>query len=135
MERLGNILETIFSKYYLFLIPWSAYLLFLKVALLYSCFKAKGKASLGVTSLVFFPHHPPSFSPIKSMYELSFHPSLAFPHDLENLWASSYIWKLLYAPMGDLTSFGKPTFFTISNGIFMHLNISCNYILQNPITS
>ena len=46
----------------------------------------------------------------KRMYELYFHPSLAFPLDLVNSWPSSYIWKLHYAPMGDLTRFGKPAF-------------------------
>ena len=44
------------------------------------------------------------------MYEFSFHPSLDFLLDLANLWASWWIWKLLYAPMGYLTRFSKPNF-------------------------
>ena len=60
--------------------------------------------------LIFCLHHPPSISPNKSIYEFSFHPSLAFLLELANSWASWWIWKLLYAPMGDLTRFSKPTF-------------------------
>ena len=80
-------------------------------------FKAKGKAILGVVDF-FFPHPPPSFSPNKSMYEFSFHPSLSFLLKLSNSWASWWIWKLLYVAMGDLTRFNKPSFDLLSDGIF-----------------
>ena len=72
--------------------------------------KAKRESKTGCSWLVFFPHNPPSFSPNKIMYELSFHPLLSFLLDFPNSWASKWIWKLLYAPMGDLTRFSKPTF-------------------------
>ena len=44
------------------------------------------------------------------MYELSFHCLLSFLIDLSNSWSSKWIWKLLYAPMEDLTRFSTPTF-------------------------
>ena len=60
------------------------------------------------------------------MYELYFHHLLACLLDFANLWAPRHICKLLYAPMGDLS---------ISNDILMHSNLSCNYLLQQPMTS
>ena len=44
------------------------------------------------------------------MYELFFHPLLSCLLDFSNSLASKWNWKLLYAPMGDLTSFCKPAF-------------------------
>ena len=73
----------------------------------------KGKASLGELALFFLPHHPPSFSPKKIMNEFYFNNLLSLPLYLSNSWESSYIWKEIYAPVGDLTSFSKPAFWPI----------------------
>ena len=73
-------------------------------------FMAKGKVRLGVVDLFFFPHHPPLFFHNKIMYELSFHHLLSFLLDFSNSLALRQVWKLLYAPMGDLTRFSKPAF-------------------------
>ena len=70
MDRLGNLLETIFSMSSLFQILQSAYLFFSEKLPVLLRIKAKGKARLGVVDLFFFPHNPPSFYPNKSMYEL-----------------------------------------------------------------
>ena len=78
--------------------------------LLFLSFKAIGKVWLGEVNLFFCPHHPPLFYPNKIMYELSFHHWLSYVIDFSNLWAPRQIWTLLYAPMGDLLRFSKPTF-------------------------
>ena len=109
MEHLGNLLESIFSISTLFQILPSAYLLFLLSFLLIEIYGER-ECKTRCSWLVFFPHHPPLFSPNKSMYDLSFHHLLSFLLDFSNSWASRQIWKLLYAPMADLTRFSKPTF-------------------------
>ena len=86
----------------------SACLLFLLYCLLFLSFKEIGKVWLGEVNLFFCPHHPPLFSPKKRMYDLSFHHLLALLIDFSNSWAPRQIWKLLYAPMGDLLRFSKP---------------------------
>ena len=88
----------------------SACLLFLLHCLLFQCFKAIQKVWLGEINLFFFPPHPPLFSPMKNMYDLSFHLVLTFLIVFSNSWAPRQIWKLLYAHMGDLLSFSKPAF-------------------------
>ena len=113
MQRFGIILETFLASLHLFLVCKSAVLLFLEAALLYNSFNEKRKSQSRSNYLVFFPHHPHSFSPKKSMDFISFHHLLVFLSDLSNSCTSSQIWKVFFAPMGDLTSFSKPSFLPI----------------------
>ena len=134
MECLGNPLESIFSMPTLFQILQSTYLLFSAKLHVLLRNKEKRESKTRCSWLVFFPHHPPSFSPSKSMYELSFHPLLAFILDFSNSWASKWIWKLLYASMGVLIRFSKPTFWLFRMASLCiwisHVIIYCSLLLH-----
>ena len=132
MEHLGNLLESLFT-YLLYSRSSLAHVFFFNFIPCFTEFYGKRESKTRCSWLVFFPYHPPLFYPNKIMYKFYFHHLLAFLLDFANSWAPRQIWKLLYAPMGiwlDLVSL----LLTISNGILMHSNISCNYIFQEPRT-
>ena len=108
---------------------------FWKAALFYFDFKEKGKARLGVVDF-FFPHHPPSFSPNKSMHDFYFHPSLYFPLELSKFMIIFIDLETALCTSGDLTRFSKCTFWLFRMAylciLFSHVIIYCiNLLLLN----
>ena len=132
MDHFGIILET-----YLACILYSWFLkahiwFFWKLPCFTTVLRHKGKVSRGELAL-FFPTSSSLILSIQNMNDFSFHHLLSFPLTLSNLWGSSWIWKVLFAPMGDLTSFSKPAFLPSTRNLVL-LNISCNYIFEQTIT-
>ena len=105
-RMLGNLLESIL------IYSWTslAHICFFCFVAYFTEIYGKRESKTRCSWLVFFPHHPPLFTPNKSLYDFSFHHLLAFLIYFSNSWAPRHIWKLLYAPMGDLTRFSKPAF-------------------------
>ena len=72
----------------------------------------KGKAGVGELVL-FFTTSSSFFLSIKKHEWFVFPPLISFPILFNYSWGYSWIWKVLFAPMGDLTCFSKPAFWPI----------------------